>query len=375
MESLGAVLKNAREEKGISLYQAEKDTFILRRYLEALEAEDFSAFPGETYLMGFLKSYAEYLGLDPQRMVSLYRNIRLQEQEPPIEDLVGRPRSFPWWILLVVLLVIGVGVGGYFVFPRGGAAEAARVPRPSEAPQERGVRFQEEVMEGVFREGDAVVMRVGEEDHRFSFERFGAETLLVKTEEGEFPLERGASARLDVSGDGKPDLAVLVREIRRGEEGAEAVVRLDRHVEGPQVLVEGGQTREVAVEEVKEGVPLLAPIGSTLEEGRRLSSQVVLSADVQDIVMLELSFRGPVLFRSKVDDGEVVERFFQRGDVFRASMRQQAWLWLSNAGVVTARVGGVEMKLGEVGEVAVWLLTWVRNTENGSYHLELVPAY
>ncbi|AEJ62425.1 transcriptional regulator, XRE family [Spirochaeta thermophila DSM 6578] len=375
MESLGAVLKNAREEKGISLYQAEKDTFILRRYLEALEAEDFSAFPGETYLMGFLKSYAEYLGLDPQRMVSLYRNIRLQEQEPPIEDLVGRPRSFPWWILLVVLLVIGVGVGGYFVFPRGGGAEAARVPRPSEAPQERGVRFQEEVMEGVFREGDAVVMRVGEEDHQFSFERFGAETLLVKTEQGEFPLQRGASARLDVSGDGKPDVAVLVREIRRGEEGAEAVVRLDRHVEGPQVLVEGGQTREVAVEEVKEGVPLLAPIGSTLEEGRRLSSQVVLSTDVQDIVMVELSFRGPVLFRSRVDDGEVVERFFQRGDVFRASMRQQAWLWLSNAGVVTARVGGVETKLGEVGEVAVWLLTWVRNTENGSYHLELVPAY
>lgn len=374
MESLGAVLKNAREEKGISLYQAEKDTFILRRYLEALEAEDFSAFPGETYLMGFLKSYAEYLGLDPQRMVSLYRNIRLQEQEPPIEDLVGRPRSFPWWILLVVLLVIGVGVGGYLLFPRRGS-EVARAPRPSEAPQEQGVRFQEEVMEGVFREGDAVVMRVGEEDHRFSFERFGAETLLVKTEGGEFPLQRGASARLDVSGDGKPDVAVLVREIRRGEEGAEAVVRLDRHVEGPQVLVEGGQTREVAVEEVKEGVPLLAPIGSTLEEGRRLSSQVVLSADVQDIVMVELSFRGPVLFRSRVDDGEVVERFFQRGDVFRASMRQQAWLWLSNAGVVTARVGGVETKLGEVGEVAVWLLTWVKNTENGSYHLELVPAY
>ena len=143
---------------------------------------------------------------------------------------------------LGVLQVIGLGVGGYFVFPRGGGAEAARVPRPSEAPQERGVRFQEEVMEGVFREGDAVVMRVGEEDHQFSFERFGAETLLVKTEQGEFPLQRGASARLDVSGDGKPDVAVLVREIRRGEEGAEAVVRLDRHVEGPQVL-EGGRAR------------------------------------------------------------------------------------------------------------------------------------
>jgi len=55
VESLGEKLKTAREGKNLSLDDAGKDTKISIRYLEALEKEDFSGFPGEAYITRFYK--------------------------------------------------------------------------------------------------------------------------------------------------------------------------------------------------------------------------------------------------------------------------------------------------------------------------------
>jgi len=61
VESLGDKLKSTRERKGYSYDFVGKETNIARRYLEAMENEDFSQFPGESYLLGFLRNYGEYL--------------------------------------------------------------------------------------------------------------------------------------------------------------------------------------------------------------------------------------------------------------------------------------------------------------------------
>ena len=84
MESLGNKLKTAREAKGLSYDTVSRDTNISSRYLEALEKEDFSGFPGEPYVLGFLRNYSEYLGLNPDELQSLYRSLKLQEQPIPV---------------------------------------------------------------------------------------------------------------------------------------------------------------------------------------------------------------------------------------------------------------------------------------------------
>ncbi|HRV16376.1 MAG TPA: helix-turn-helix domain-containing protein, partial [Spirochaetota bacterium] len=58
---IGETLRNAREAKRLTLKDVSKDTNIVVKYLEALENEEFDKFPSETYLLGFLRSYAEYL--------------------------------------------------------------------------------------------------------------------------------------------------------------------------------------------------------------------------------------------------------------------------------------------------------------------------
>lgn len=72
MTELGTLLVRAREARGLTLEDAERDTRISRRYLQALESEQFDAIPAPVYARGFLRSYSQYLGLDPQEMLVLF---------------------------------------------------------------------------------------------------------------------------------------------------------------------------------------------------------------------------------------------------------------------------------------------------------------
>ncbi|MEN6364398.1 MAG: helix-turn-helix domain-containing protein, partial [Rectinema sp.] len=64
MARIGQRLRDARTAKSISLERVAEDTNIGLRYLTGLENDDHSAFPGEPYVVGFMRNYAEYLGLD-----------------------------------------------------------------------------------------------------------------------------------------------------------------------------------------------------------------------------------------------------------------------------------------------------------------------
>lgn len=81
MRELGSRLVRAREARGLTLEDAERDTRISRRYLQALESEQFEAIPAPVYARGFLRSYSQYLGLDAQEMLSLFP--RDEEEAPP----------------------------------------------------------------------------------------------------------------------------------------------------------------------------------------------------------------------------------------------------------------------------------------------------
>lgn len=69
---LGEWLTRAREARGLTLEDAERDTRISRRYLQALESGDLEIIPAPVYARGFLRSYAQYLGLDPQEAMARY---------------------------------------------------------------------------------------------------------------------------------------------------------------------------------------------------------------------------------------------------------------------------------------------------------------
>ena len=71
--SLGQTLRAAREGKRWDIARAERDTRIRARYLTALEAGDYRDLPSAVYTRGFIRNYAQYLGLDPEWCLDLYR--------------------------------------------------------------------------------------------------------------------------------------------------------------------------------------------------------------------------------------------------------------------------------------------------------------
>ncbi len=68
----GRELKQLRERMGFELQAVSKETKISLRVLESLEEENFQGLPALVYLKGFLKSYSQFLGLDPQKVVEGY---------------------------------------------------------------------------------------------------------------------------------------------------------------------------------------------------------------------------------------------------------------------------------------------------------------
>lgn len=92
---LGTRFRLARENKNISLQQAERDTRIRRKYLQALEDMDLARLPPAVYVKGFVRNYASYLGLNPNEMLDLYHRAAGQETAPETSGAAAQPTTVP----------------------------------------------------------------------------------------------------------------------------------------------------------------------------------------------------------------------------------------------------------------------------------------
>ena len=92
MFEIGNSLREARARRKLSYDQVEAETKIRAKYIRCLEEEEFDALPSGTYVKGFLRTYADYLGLDGQLYVDEY-NSRFGDQHH--EDQLFRRRERP----------------------------------------------------------------------------------------------------------------------------------------------------------------------------------------------------------------------------------------------------------------------------------------
>ncbi len=113
MASLGQELRKVRESRNISIEEIASSTKIIGRYIQAVEDDRFDAMPGGFFITGIIRSYAKYLGLDPDDVLRRYREAGLLSKpaysgpvptavEPPLEAARRSPAR------IAVLLVIGV---------------------------------------------------------------------------------------------------------------------------------------------------------------------------------------------------------------------------------------------------------------------------
>jgi transcriptional regulator with XRE-family HTH domain len=108
MPALGNTFREAREKKGATASEAAAATRIKVQHIEAIEQDDFGKIAAPAYAKGFIKLYAEYLGLDPRPLIQEYMEQYAPKERPPLvveeesttdsEDQRDRPSTPGPWI-------------------------------------------------------------------------------------------------------------------------------------------------------------------------------------------------------------------------------------------------------------------------------------
>lgn len=131
-DTAGADLRIARERRGEDLRAIALSLRIRREQLEALEESRYDDLPGRAYAVGFVRSYAEYLGLDSAQIVDRYKaelDGRIAKRDPMTFPEVSEPTRLPRGTFLIIALIIGVGIyGGYLMTRSADQMMASRVP-------------------------------------------------------------------------------------------------------------------------------------------------------------------------------------------------------------------------------------------------------
>ena len=95
MASLGAYLRALREKPDISLEEIARSTRVAFRYLESLEAEDYSALPAPVFTRGFIRAYCQRFGVAPDEALALYdeRQGAPEAPAPPSRRVIAAARG------------------------------------------------------------------------------------------------------------------------------------------------------------------------------------------------------------------------------------------------------------------------------------------
>jgi cytoskeletal protein RodZ len=104
---IGQSLREARLRAGLELFQVSADLKISIEYLQAIEEMDRASLPHQTYALGFVRCYADYLGFNAQQSVDLFKADRATTTTKHRDVLVKKP---PFWLKLSVPRGFGLTV-------------------------------------------------------------------------------------------------------------------------------------------------------------------------------------------------------------------------------------------------------------------------
>ncbi len=124
-ETLGEKLRQAREERGISISEVAEQTRISSLYLESIEKDDYKVLPGGIFNKGFIKSYAKFIGYDEHQALQEYQKavaateeaqdseLRPYKPEVLTDDRSGA--SMAQTIIFAIIILGLVSTGIYFL--------------------------------------------------------------------------------------------------------------------------------------------------------------------------------------------------------------------------------------------------------------------
>ena len=118
-ETVGFILKQKRRELKFSLEDVSSHLKIKKFYLDAIENNEFSSLPGTAYVIGFIRSYAYFLGLDSKKLIELYKYMNntqvdnendKKDENVAIKDPIVNTNHLILVLLVVLFILIVIAV-------------------------------------------------------------------------------------------------------------------------------------------------------------------------------------------------------------------------------------------------------------------------
>ena len=374
MNQLGPLFREARTQSGKTIDDAVRETKIAKKYLIAIENEDFDSFPGETYLLGFLRNYAQFLGLNPDEMVLKYRDYKIQEQPAPIEQLTAKTVNVKR-IILIIIIILLIGLSVTYVTLSGKKEKRTQEPPAqdevaAEVKEEKAniIIFEEEELIRDFSSGDVIEIPKNDVTYIITIDSIG-EDLEFSIEDIPFQLSTDERVEIDFNRDGRKD--VLIRTNRLGEGTVNLTLK---KIFKKATVGEESPITEGVSEGKAEGLPevviireddLFAEIPVAPDTG----FQIISSYEKTEI-QTNISVRATAHVGYISDDEEKQEKLMRDGDEISITTKDVLRIMSTNAGGVDIRINDVSFSLGKSGKTVAKIIRWYRDSEDSNlYHL------
>lgn len=364
MKSLSDVLIKKREEKNLTVEQVAFETNISKKYIHALESEDFDVFPAEAYLLGFLRNYSEFLDLEYDSIYSEYKNCLLRDEPTPLDELVGNKKSFevkPWMIIVpVIAIILAVGVPPLIKFVSTSIENRKEALRKSAEVGPQVIEIDENFTDKRVRAGDMLTLQVGENKLSYFVEDVSADITLKETFKGEvqdITLKLGKETIFtytDLSNISY-EVKILLKDIG-GFEDNSAIIKVSS--------------------ELKDESKITQEIFEISESTNNSDAKVIMTRKRStEPYSIAINFDGDILFRYQEKGRELKENFYRKGSVLNLDITRSVQIWTSNAGLTKFKINGETLVLGKSGSVHVFTLRWIYYKDKDEYRLEYQKAY
>jgi len=302
-------------------------------------------------VLGFLRTYSEFLDLNPDEILSLYRSLKIQEQPVPVEQLLKPPSALPKivGVVAVVLALIGIAVGVVYFIPRLPQRVQNSSP-PARAALEYTMTA--DFLERRFFPGDSILITNGTESHRLMFASLG-DAITITTPRGPVMLDLGQEVTVNLSDNEFSELRIIAADFVRNNSASGALLRFE----------------QASFHQPFSPLPPVAP--EAFAPGREMLTIIppspsafpfTLQAVFQDLCL----FRYEILFEPARQGRS--EQFYQRTQELSITAQNGIRLGISNARAVRLQVVGggrtIPFEAGGPGEVVAADLRWIRDEDN-----------
>ena len=147
MPSLGQELKEAREQRGVSLRSISEATHIGMRFLQAIENDDYDQLPGGIFNKSFVRKYARHVGLDEEEVVNRYDQLMVEKGVEPqkltvnyLDDFEEKSSSSRFWLPALIFMILCAAAYAAYQYsastsvPKDQTAQLA-TPSPTPTPE------------------------------------------------------------------------------------------------------------------------------------------------------------------------------------------------------------------------------------------------